>query len=70
MQKWEYTVKFNTRKGGVTGTSKWSYDWSLTEMGEQGWELVAVLPIASATGAMLSGTTTEIEYIFKRPKET
>lgn len=39
----------------------------LHELGAQGWELVAVAPRASISG-QYSGSTTENEWVFKRPK--
>jgi len=41
------------------------------ELGDQGWELVAVAPMSSLVGtrgASYGGFTTEIVYWFKRPK--
>jgi len=45
------------------------------ELGSQGWELVAVTPISSNAGGSgtsgynnLAGFTSQILYVFKRPK--
>jgi hypothetical protein len=38
------------------------------ELGDQGWELVTITPLASQTGEGYTGFTNNILYWFKRPK--
>jgi len=59
MQKWEYKMIRITPP-----------DWippNLDKLGQQGWELVAIVPIAAEKGGW-SGWTGELIYAFKRPK--
>jgi hypothetical protein len=41
----------------------------LAQLGNQGWELVAVMPRSSAIMSNYAGATTEDEWLFKRPKQ-
>ena len=74
MQKWEYKVLFRAR-GYKGGFSNKATDWNknivggLQSMGENGWELVSVVPRSSYTGELAAGFTSEESWIFKRPKE-
>lgn len=69
MQRWEYYTFTQTR----THVSKpsWTTDWQpkidLPKLGEEDWELVAVVPIADYQGAA-SGLTHQLHYTFKCPK--
>jgi len=69
MQKWEYQVISIKRKRKETFSSL-TYEWEtgidLGKMGEEGWELVSVLPIANLD--KIVGITHELQYFFKRPK--
>lgn len=59
MQKWEYLR--------VSSPS----DDQLNQLGEQGWELVAIASQTYSTGmegAFGRGVATDMTYIFKRPK--
>lgn len=38
------------------------------ELGDQGWELVAITPLSSQTGQGYTGFTNNILYWFKRPR--
>lgn len=67
MQKWEYQIGRSDRGIGLFKVGDWQRNFTLEEMGQNGWELVAVLPIASISGLGSSGVTTEILYYFKRP---
>ncbi len=51
-----------TRKDKKSGMSAWD---QLNEMAAEGWELVSVTPIAASS----SGTTYQLLYTFKRPKQ-
>jgi hypothetical protein len=64
MQKWEYHQEMLTRKAKGFGVTEWKDIVSLNQIGEEGWELVSILPIAS--DRYRSGFTTEIVYTFKR----
>lgn len=67
MQKWEYQIGRSGRNIGFFKVGDWEKSFTLEEMGQNGWELVAVLPISSISGLGASGVTTEIFYYFKRP---
>jgi hypothetical protein len=74
MQKWEHKVLV---RGLNPKTNK--YVWSdntddvrgaqdrLNELGWEGFELVAVVPISNWTGSDWSGRTTDLQYFLKRP---
>lgn len=84
MQKWEYRIFLRTRgweevKGRVyMKATDWNADIVpvLKEFGEEGWELVAVVPYSSVCGGApnmswsrdYAGLTTEEMWVFKRPK--
>lgn len=71
MQKWEYLTARSMREPKRTGVSdNWLHDWDLDELGKQGWELVGIVPLASWAGEAYAGVTSEVDFIFKRPKET
>ncbi|MAH48846.1 hypothetical protein CMI37_23665 [Candidatus Pacearchaeota archaeon] len=57
--KWEYKIESVASKGLL----KLSVNPDLDKWGEEGWELVAVLPMGAGFG-----TTTNVLFIFKRPK--
>ena len=58
-QKWEY-------KTISTGSEEW-IPANLDVLGQQGWELVAIVPIARDKQTH-SGATIQLIYAFKRPK--
>jgi hypothetical protein len=73
VQRWEYFWELRKRMvrpqdGGVSG---WDNDIpkKLRDLGEQGWELVAISPRSDFTGNHLAGVTTEELWVFKRPRE-
>ena len=72
MQKWEYITKSVGRgyKGGLAGgqATAWKGDINLEAMGQDGWELVAVVPVSSFHDQNDNGFTTDLYYYFKRPK--
>lgn len=70
MQKWEYKIVNRERSFGLFSDYSWDIDIEamLPELGEEGWELVNVIPESSAWGENNSGTTTEEKWIFKRAK--
>jgi hypothetical protein len=39
----------------------------LTALGQEGWELVSVLPVSNWVGNAAAGRTTQIQFFFKRP---
>lgn len=60
-----------TLTGPVSGVAK------MSELGNQGWELVAVVPISNNAGGFspdgrgssdIAGFTSQLNYYFKRPK--
>ena len=76
MDKWEYfylgrDINYHGLLGGDV-----RYTWDdndksdlgdrLKLLGENGWELVSAYPVSTNVGAGVGGTTTRIEYIFKR----
>ena len=74
MQQWEYKILYRKRNLGLgigtISTTQWDVDIEqlLPSIGAGGWELVAVCSRSSIAGQVSSGTTTEEEWIFKRPK--
>jgi hypothetical protein len=66
MHEWEYQIGRSDRNIGLFKVGNWQKNFTLEEMGSNGWELVAVLPIASISGLGSNGVTTEILYYFKR----
>ena len=71
MQKWEYKVIIRQRNFGLFSNCQWDIDIQelLPQLGEEGWELVNVVPESSAWGENNAGATTEEKWIFKRPDE-
>lgn len=71
MQKWEYRVL--VRHYESSGKTDWADkdkrkgEERLNAMGQEGWELVQVVPIHHAESSAWSGLTTHLQYIFKRP---
>jgi hypothetical protein len=75
MQKWEYKTLFRQR--GAKGTTVRDYvdalDWNvrfeenLSELGDEGWELVAIVPRSGLAGTYGAGFTSEELWVFKRP---
>jgi hypothetical protein len=77
MQKWEYFTIFSTRvwQGRlVPQISLHAEPWNnaitedyLSKLGEEGWELVAIVPSSGYAGTA-AGFTSEETWVFKRPK--
>lgn len=69
MHKWEYKVIRRTRQIKLLKEVKWDIDVEelLPSLGEEGWELVSVSPVASDYN--YHGFTTAETWVFKRPKE-
>jgi hypothetical protein len=69
MQKWEYLTVGMSRDFSLFGKpSEWEPKIDLETLGNEGWELVSVIPIADHHGGY-SGITDRIFYYLKRPKE-
>ncbi len=86
MQKWEYTTVLQTRAWRYKdeceewhqGDTFEDIDQTLAELGEAGWELIAVTPRSSFLGGFncgyanhshdYAGFTSEQLWVFKRPK--
>jgi hypothetical protein len=69
MQKWEYQTIITGRdvkwlSGKVTD---WNPPIDLEKLGEDGWELISVVPIAGNQGSA-SGITHQLIIFFKHPK--
>ena len=71
MQKWEYLEKSTWReyKGLFRGWGEWQDKADLQRLGEAGWELVSTHTVSSIQGVGFAGLTTNVVYMFKRPKE-
>jgi hypothetical protein len=71
IQAWEYKVIHRARNvqgGGAAGQWDSGVVGQLPELGEEGWELVSVVPRSSVGGSTVAGTTSDEMWIFKRPK--
>lgn len=71
MQKWEYKIILRQRKFGFFSNNEWDIEIQelLPQLGDEGWELVNVVPESSTWGENNSGTTTEEKWVFKRLKD-
>lgn len=71
MQRWEYKIVFCQRSASLFSNYEWDTNMEelLPQLGEEGWELVNVVPESSAWGQNNSGATTEEKWVFKRVKE-
>jgi hypothetical protein len=71
MRKWEYATIQRRRDYGGLGQEAGDWDLQieeqLTRLGDDGWELISVVPGSSVSGDALAGLTTEELWIFKRP---
>lgn len=81
MNKWEYFWLSLSRLRTLSGESKpWflihpdgtrvegqQINAEIQKMGDEGWELVSVVPSSNLSGSG-SVWTNELQYIFKRPK--
>jgi hypothetical protein len=70
-KQWEYHWELRTLKSALGGKIEWDKNIldRLTMLGEQGWELVAVVPRSGMSGESYAGFTTEEMWVFKRPKQ-
>ncbi|WPC43923.1 DUF4177 domain-containing protein [Clostridium sp. JS66] len=70
MQKWEYKVIICKKEPHFFKTEEWDKDIELMlpELGEEGWELINVIPESTNWGENRSGLTSEEKWIFKRLK--
>ncbi|MFA5874269.1 MAG: hypothetical protein WC832_09900 [Anaerolineales bacterium] len=84
MNKWEYTWLFLHRESSLLqGEKAWFLHYpdgtkveggqqinaKIQKLGDEGWELVAVVPISNlVSGRYSEGWTNELQYIFKRLK--
>lgn len=73
MQKWEYkTIRRQRRIRGFLGAlTDWNIDIDsmLPQLGEEGWELVAVSNRSSVSGVGYAGVTNDELWVFKRPQQ-
>jgi hypothetical protein len=63
---WENQICSSTEKREFTYTD---LSDALKQLGEEGWELVAISPRSSYFGVAASGFTNHEIWVFKRPKE-
>lgn len=63
MASFEYKI-LTTNKPFLKGTDRAEIEPILEEMGRNSWELVSVVPIST----MAAGTTTTLQYFFKRKR--
>ncbi|MGB5932335.1 MAG: hypothetical protein WBH57_04610 [Anaerolineae bacterium] len=66
------SVGYTEWEGYDVATQQWmpSSAWwadELKSLGEQGWELVTAVPVASTVMLGRNGNTTELTFYFKRP---
>jgi hypothetical protein len=72
MQKWDY--KTIRRRRGLKALRGRITDWDvnvvsmLPQLGDEGWELVAVTSRSSTFGLGYAGMTNDELWVFKRPK--
>jgi hypothetical protein len=66
MQKWEYQRMVATQ---TTDDREFDSQIDLTKIGDEGWELISVVPISNYHHLGSSGTTNQLLYVFKRLKE-
>jgi hypothetical protein len=66
MQKWEYQRVLETQ---TSADREFDTQIDLTKFGEDGWELISAVPISNYHHLGSSGTTNQLLYFFKRPKE-
>jgi hypothetical protein len=73
MQKWEYKTLLFSRVlepgalGGGYSPGQWSSTGDLNSLGNDGWELVGMAPVA-AFDKDSAGWTNQVQFVFKRPK--
>jgi hypothetical protein len=63
MTSWEYKI-LKTDKSFWSGKDRTDPEKLLSDLGRNGWELVAVIPLSQMGG----GTTTGLEFFFKRKR--
>lgn len=70
MQPWEYKVVHRSRtvQSGAAGQWDSGVVGQLPELGDEGWELVTVVPRSSVGGNAIAGVTSDELWVFKRPK--
>jgi hypothetical protein len=68
MEKWEYKVISPEVKGWVTKKIDPKTEQLLNELGNEGWELVSVAPLAGNTSTAWGAGTGNFVFVFKRRK--
>ena len=70
MQPWEYKVVHRVRRVGSAAVGAWDAPIvaQLPGLGDEGWELVAVVPRSGEPGSTTAGVTSDEMWVFKRPK--
>jgi hypothetical protein len=72
MKKWEYkTIERSRNFRLLSDPSKWSQEIqdTLTDLGDEGWELVTVVTRSAYAGISSTGFTTDEMWVLKRPFE-
>ncbi len=72
MKKWEYkTIERSRSYKMLADPNKWSRDIqnTLTDLGDEGWELITVVTRSAFTGISSTGFTTDEMWVLKRPCE-
>lgn len=62
-QRWEYTFLTHDAKGIVSSYVDEERAEELNALGNDGWELVAAIPVTEKNGALY-----RVTYVFKRPQ--
>lgn len=70
MQQWEYKVFHRQRSLHGMSVTEWDENIvsQLPQLGDDGWELVTILPRSSVGSSGGAGVTTDEVWVFKRPK--
>jgi len=72
MLKWEYkTIARSRNYKTLNDPNQWSREIqdTLTDLGDQGWELVTVVTRSAFTGMTHAGFSTDEMWVLKRPCE-
>jgi len=83
MQKWEYcSIALSYKAAQYPSYWKWKEEWlddpkdgrapeqRLDRLGQEGWELVSVVPRSVTERVDWAGITTHVTFYLKRPLET
>ena len=68
MEKWEYKIMSPEVKGWISKKIDPKAEQILNELGNEGWELVSITPLAGNTSTAWGAGTGNFVLIFKRKK--